>query len=155
MEVEVIAMSDQNGASQANDEELRIVVGVDGSDGANRALDFAVHEARRWGALLHVISVFALPPVGGMATMAMDPFEDASGEILDSALARATELEPTVVTKGESHYGTSQQILIGESKGAALLVVGSRGRGEFKSLVLGSVSEDCAHHAKCPVTIVH
>jgi nucleotide-binding universal stress UspA family protein len=155
MGIEVIDMTNRHEVNTNRDVENRVVVGVDGSDGADQALDFAMHDARRRGAILQVISAFGLPPVAEMATLAMDPFEDASRQILNSALARVAEIEPSIVAKGESHFGNPEHILVEESKGAALLVVGSRGRGEFTSFVLGSVSEGCVHHATCPITVVH
>jgi nucleotide-binding universal stress UspA family protein len=85
----------------------------------------------------------------------LDPFEDAAGQTLDSAMAQVAACEPSVIAKGECHYGSAPQILIARSEGAVLLVVGSRGRGEVSSLLLGSVSEACVHRASCPVTVVH
>jgi nucleotide-binding universal stress UspA family protein len=134
--------------------ELRIVVGVDGSECAKRAVDFAAHEASRWGALLHVVSAYEIPPDAGWMVVPMQPFVEAALASVDSAVARAHELEPTLVTKGESTHGSAGNVLVAASQGASLLVVGSRGRGEVRSLVLGSVSEHCVHHASCPVTIV-
>jgi nucleotide-binding universal stress UspA family protein len=134
--------------------ELRIVVGVDGSECAERALEFAAHEASRWGALLHVVSAYEIPPDAGWVVVPMEPFVEAALASVDSAVTRAHELEPAVVTKGEHTHGFAGKVLVAASRGASLLVVGSRGRGEFRSLVLGSVSEHCVHHASCPVTIV-
>jgi nucleotide-binding universal stress UspA family protein len=134
--------------------ELRIVVGVDGSECAERALQFAAHEASRWGALLHVVSAYEIPPNAGWVTVPLEPFAEAARASVDSAVARVHELEPAVVTKGEPAHGFAGNVLVAASQGASLLVVGTRGRGEVRSLVLGSVSEHCVHHALCPVTIV-
>jgi nucleotide-binding universal stress UspA family protein len=134
--------------------EFRIVVGVDGSECAARALEFAAHEASRWGALLHVVSAYEIPPDAGWVVVPMEPFVEAALASVNSAVARANELEPAVVTKGEHTHGYAGNVLVAASQGASLLVVGSRGRGEVRSLVLGSVSEHCVHHASCPITIV-
>jgi nucleotide-binding universal stress UspA family protein len=135
--------------------ELRIVVGVDGSECANRALDFAAHEAARWGSLLHVVAAYEIPPNAGWLVVPLDPFEETAAANVSAALARVHALEPGVVTKGEHVHGFAGNVLVEESKGASLLVVGSRGRGEMASFVLGSVSEHCVHHAQdCPITVV-
>ena len=73
-------------------------------------------------------------------------------EALGWALAEA-DLGETNVEKAVVE-GPAAQTLIGAAKGAELLVVGSRGRGGFAGLLLGSVSQQCAHHASCPVVIV-
>jgi nucleotide-binding universal stress UspA family protein len=150
-------MTDDQNTSHAApaDQELRIVVGVDGSECSDRALEFAAHEAARWGALLHVVGTYEIPSNSGWLVVPLGPFEEAAAANVSSALARVHELEPAVVTKGEHVYGFAGNLLVEESKGASLLVVGSRGRGEVASLVLGSVSEHCVHHAtSCPVTVV-
>jgi nucleotide-binding universal stress UspA family protein len=134
--------------------ELRIVVGVDGSECADRALEFAAHEAARWGALLHVVGGYEVPPDAAWVVVPQDVFEDAATAAVESGLARVHELEPAVVAKGEHVHGFAGNVLVAKSQGASLLVVGSRGRGELTSLVLGSVSGHCVHHAACPVTIV-
>jgi nucleotide-binding universal stress UspA family protein len=136
--------------------ETRIVVGVDGSTCARQALEFAIAEATRWGALLHVISAYEIPTTAGAGwvVVPLGPFQEAAAAELSEALSRIAELAPDLVVKGEIEHGPAGQILIEASQGAALLVVGSRGRGELAALVLGSVSEHCAHHAHCPVTIV-
>jgi nucleotide-binding universal stress UspA family protein len=135
--------------------ELRIVVGVDGSECADRALEFAAHEAARWGALLHVVSAYEIPSNSGWMVVPLEPFEESAAINLKAALARVHQLEPQVVTKGEYIHGFAGSVLVAESRGASLLVVGSRGRGEMASLVLGSVSEHCVHHAAgCPITVV-
>jgi nucleotide-binding universal stress UspA family protein len=135
--------------------ELRIVVGVDGSKCADQAVDFAAHEAARWGALLHVVSAYELAPNAGWVVVPLEPFEEVAEASVRTALSRIHELEPGVVTKGEHIHGFAGKVLVEVSKGASLLIVGSRGRGEVASLVLGSVSEHCLHHVVgCPITIV-
>jgi len=64
------------------------------------------------------------------------------------------KLAPGVTTVGHTHEESPAVVLIEASEGADLLVVGSRGLGGFKGLVLGSVSQQCSHHARCPITIV-
>ena len=156
MTKEVIDMAETNeNASIAPDDETRIVVGVDGSECADRALQFAAHEAARWGALLHIVSSFEIPSTSGWVVAPIGPYEEAASAIVNEALTRAQDLEPSIVTKGESRCGSAPQVLMEACRGASVLVVGSRGRGEVKSLVLGSVSGHCVHNASCPVTVVH
>jgi nucleotide-binding universal stress UspA family protein len=135
--------------------ELRIVVGVDGSQCADQAVDFAAHEAARWGALLHVISAFEVAPNAGWVVLPLEPYEETAASSVRAALSRIHDLEPDVVAKGEHVHGAAGNVLVGASAGASLLIVGSRGRGELASLVLGSVSEHCLHHVEaCPIVIV-
>jgi nucleotide-binding universal stress UspA family protein len=134
--------------------ENRIVVGVDGSDCATRALDFALHEAALRGALLRVVSIYEMPPSTGWAVVSPEPFEDLAEANVAKALTRVHQLDPTVVTKGDSHLGFAGTALVEASGGAQLLVVGSRGHGNLTNLFIGSVSEHCVHHAGCPVTVV-
>jgi nucleotide-binding universal stress UspA family protein len=135
--------------------ELRIVVGVDGSPCAGRALEFAAHEAARWGALLHIVAAYEIPPSASWIVVPLEPLQEGAADSVSEALARVHELEPGVVTKGEHVYGFAGSVLVDRSAGASLLVVGTRGHGEVASLVLGSVSAHCVHHAGgCPVTVV-
>jgi nucleotide-binding universal stress UspA family protein len=73
-------------------------------------------------------------------------------QLLDSAIDEVDTSGVTVDRKLRT--GNASQALLHEAKGAALLVVGSRGRGGFTGLLLGSVSQQVAHHAPCPVVIV-
>lgn len=139
-----------------------IVVGVDHSAGAKEALRFALGEARLRQATLRAVHAWqfgyigvtgmegALPAVGGE----LHEFRDAAAAALDASLREAipeageVKVEPRVVE------GAPAPVLVEESRGADLLVVGSRGHGGFAQLLLGSVSQQCAHHAECPVVIV-
>ncbi|MFI1654667.1 universal stress protein [Streptomyces sp. NPDC020472] len=134
----------------------RVVVGVDGSPSSYAALRWAVRQARRTGATLDVVGVHEVPGAGWSAPFADAAFDEeqavkALSEELGSALSRIGETPPL-----EQHVvrGNPAEVLIEASARAELLVVGSRGRGGFASLLLGSVSQQCAVHASCPVVIV-
>lgn len=136
-----------------------IVVGVDGSEAGVEALRFALGEAQLRGAELKVVSAWHVPPAAyesGWAPVTFDiddfehPAQLAAGASLEQAGAAATDVSVTTVVR----QGQAADILIAEAKGADLLVVGSRGFGGFRGLLLGSVSAQCAHHAPCPVVIV-
>ncbi len=135
--------------------ELRVVVGVDGSDCGTRALEFAAHEAAFRGALLHVVSAYEDAPFTTpwpVVPLVLDQVSAAAA--VDESLARVQEIEPAIVSKGEIRYGLAGRVLVSLSQNATVLVVGSRGRNELASLLLGSVSEYCVHHAAPPVTVV-
>jgi nucleotide-binding universal stress UspA family protein len=135
----------------------RIVVGLDGSAPSLRALDWALDEARATGAAIEVVHAWhpaylAAQPYA-WTLEGIDQMERDARDVLDSALAGAdthglsTRLEPILVE------GPASQRLLETAKGADLIVVGSRGLGGFSGLLLGSVSQQLAHHADCPVVI--
>ena len=135
----------------------RIVVGVDGSETAQRALHWAIDEARRREARLDVIHAWHMP-FTGVTPYAPPPqwdstvFEDEAKGVLDRALA-AEDTTGVEVHRFVS-LGGAAEMLIQASKGADLVVVGSRGRGGFTGLLLGSVSQQVVHHAPCPVVVI-
>jgi nucleotide-binding universal stress UspA family protein len=131
-----------------------IVVGVDGSRGAGQALEFAVREAREKGATLRIVAAWHIPTMayGSAAAAPIDPekFREGAEEAVRDAAARAEGVEvETVVEEGQA-----AEVLTEAAEGADLLVVGSRGLGGFRGLLLGSVGQHCAHYATCPVVIV-
>jgi nucleotide-binding universal stress UspA family protein len=136
-----------------------IVVGVDGSHGSVEALKFAIEEARVRGADVKAVAAWEVPASAygtGIVSIPVDP--NAYKKIAQGALDKSLE-EAGVSTAGVSvtpllHMGHPANVLVAEARGADLLVVGSRGLGGFKGLLLGSVSQQCAHHAACPVAIV-
>lgn len=128
----------------------RVVVGVDGSASATKALEWAAEEAERTSAVLEIHT--ASGP--GYVLAPPKDVKQAMQVLLEKEIERAKKIAPDVVVKGVSHEGTPTSALITASKGADLLVVGSRGRGGFSGLLLGSVSQQCALHAHCPVVIV-
>jgi nucleotide-binding universal stress UspA family protein len=145
----------------------RIVVGVDGSPCAAVALEFALAEAVRRDAQVHVVSVVPVReywPVGfGMASYsaAMPSSEQILREVeqeteafVDAVVAEQGETAKGITVRVETLPGTPAGVLVEQAMGADLLVVGHRGRGGFASALLGSVGMHCALYAPCPVTIV-
>jgi nucleotide-binding universal stress UspA family protein len=135
-----------------------IVVGVDGSSHAQAALRFAVAEARLRGATVEAVMAWHLPYYGGVAGMPLPLDSEAIERSYRAELDRAVERVDTggMATPIERRLveGTPAGVLLDASTGASLLVVGSRGRGGFVGLLLGSVSHQVAAHAHCPVVIV-
>lgn len=140
----------------------RIVVGVDGSQGAARALAWALEEAGLRGATVDAVWTWHVPWLTSVAEVGAtmndaDWFEAVAREGLDravdAALAAAGDGAPPV--ERLVAQGDASRALLDVAQGADLLVVGSRGRGGFTGLMLGSVSQQVATHATCPVVVVH
>lgn len=128
----------------------RVVVGIDGSEGSNHALEWAAAEAARRGAVLEVHTSYD----PGYVFITANEVQQSMQRVLDEASQRISDLVPGVQLKGISHEGSAAKVLIESSKGADLLVVGSRGQGGFSGLLLGSVSQQCSLHSHCPIVIV-
>lgn len=133
-----------------------IVVGVDGSGCSAGALSWAVDEARLRHAKVRAVHAWAYPPVSTYheAAHVMNvPLAEQAARTLEHVVADVAgddvEIEQVVV---ESPAAAA---LLEAAAAASLLVVGSRGLGGFAGLLLGSVSQQCAQHARCPVVIVH
>ena len=137
-----------------------VVVGVDDSIGGRGALRWAVGEAARVGVGVRAVHGWELPIAGLDGAPTLGPLEDPDlAEAARSGFERfvadetadLAERPPiSVVTLPLS----APEALIQEAKGAALLVVGSRGRAGFVGLLMGSVSQHCLHHSPCPLVIV-
>ena len=136
-----------------------IVVGVDGSASSRKALTWAAAEAADHGAELVVLNVWEhtlLPPAGSVS-VSEHYVPDASQRTTDDLLKVITEelgADPPVPVQARVKQGRPAKVLIDESAGTDLLVVGHRGHGGFAGLVLGSVSQHVAAYAKCPVVVV-
>lgn len=132
-----------------------LVVGVDGSPDATRALDWAIDEARRRNLrmlLVHGVEVGAAASSPYGTGMVLEQLEEAGRLVLDEAERRVRDAGLEVETRME--VGSGAHALIEASHGADLMVVGSRGHGGFVGMLLGSVSAACTHHAHCPVVVV-
>jgi len=138
----------------------RIVVGVDGSTGAQGALEWAIDEARRRCAQVEAVSAWSYVPLGGYVPDAIylpqaeDELDAATHRVAGEAVAKALGDADDVAVRIVVVRDTAAHALLQASEGAAMLVVGSRGLGGFRGLLLGSVSHRCVHHAPCPVVVV-
>jgi nucleotide-binding universal stress UspA family protein len=132
-----------------------VVVGVDGSEGARAALRLAVLEARLRGATLRVVHAWQIPP-GFLLEPPIDGriFEEIAHGVLEEAVAQLGEEAAGIDVEAALVEGQPARALTESAVDADLLVVGSRGRGGFSGRLLGSTSQQCAHHAPCPVLIV-
>jgi len=137
-------------------EDGPVVVGVDASATARRALDWAAAEARARGARLRVVHAWTAPFVGGYpfggATFDHRLVEEGARELLDEVVASADVSGLTV--EKVLVYGTGGAALLDEGKDASVLVVGSRGLTGITRWLLGSVSHQVVHHAEGVVVVV-
>ena len=138
-----------------------VLVGVDGSTGSAAALDFAFAEAGAHGSQLTAVYAWDSPPttnLGPITRRHYDPVEaqEEADRMLSEALAGWQEKYPGVrVTRRAVHSLNPLATLVAQSREAALVVVGARGRGGFAGLRLGSVSDGLVRHAHRPVAVVH
>ena len=144
------------------EESTTVVVGVDGSVESRMALRFALEDAHRRGARVRAVTAYLSPEfwAASYGVAALPTIE----EVVEDNVTVARDVLKAVVDEapalGEVPVdvvalpGAPASVLIEQAQGAALLVVGHRGRGGFKSAVLGSVGMHCVLHATCPVTVV-
>ena len=138
-----------------------IVVGIDGSHHASRALDWAMTEAAVRKADLTVIAVNSVPagywtsePVTMPGDMErVEEIRHSAQEAVDKAAVGLGDQQPQSVSV-VALSGFPAKTLIDASENSDLVVVGSRGGGGFGALFMGSVSSQVVHHAKCPVVVV-
>lgn len=138
-----------------------IVVGIDGSAGSQEALRFAAAEARLRKAKLKLVSAWTLTyvaaPIGMMAPIddaLLPELQDNARAVLDHAAAKVLGDVTDIEIEKAIAEGSPAQVLVDAAQGADLLVAGTRGHGGFAGLLLGSVSQQIAHHAPCPIVIV-
>jgi len=133
------------------------VVGIDGSEGAGTALDWAVAQLEGRATELRLVMAWQTPVVAApMSTPASIPFDDH--ELRDAAADDLRDLAASLdvsmpIDAGIGHGGPAE-VLLAAAADAATLVVGNRGRGGFARLLLGSTSTQCATHAAVPTIVV-
>jgi nucleotide-binding universal stress UspA family protein len=145
----------------------RVVVGVDGSAGSRAALVYAITAAARRGAALEIVATYAIQAVWiGGYPLGMPTVETVRAELESRVrdLLEDVRRDPTVLAVPGTadvrtviviSVGPPTHMLVEASAGADMLVVGSRGRGAVRSVVLGSVALHCVSHAHCSVVVVH
>lgn len=134
----------------------RIVVGVDGSDHSKQALRWAGAFAAATKCGLDVVMTWQLPTMAGLAYGPPDldlsrDTEEALTETVEEVFGSERPTDMQLIVRN----GGAARVLVGLSAEAQIVVVGSRGHGGFKGLLLGSVSSAVAEHAGCPVLVVH
>ncbi|MFY1632896.1 universal stress protein [Solwaraspora sp. WMMB335] len=134
---------------------MPVVVGVDGSDESLLALRFAVEQAASRGVPLRVLRAWS-PPAQQWQLPPFDTREIAAAEraLVDDVLGPWREKYPQVAMTAEAVGDSPGRVLVDASRTAGLVVVGSRGRGGFTGLLLGSVSQQLLHHSHCPVAVI-
>ncbi|WP_406306620.1 universal stress protein [Streptomyces sp. NBC_00885] len=134
----------------------RVVVGVDGSPSSQSALRWAMRHAGLIGGVVEAVGAWELPGMRGWSAPAVDA--DLDEEVARSQFVEELRSvvgdEPSVEVRERLVRGNPTEVLLAAAEGAEVLVVGSRGRGGFARALLGSVSQQCAQHATCPVVIV-
>jgi nucleotide-binding universal stress UspA family protein len=139
---------------------LPIIVGVDGSPASRVAVDWAARDAALRGAdlkLVHVLvppAVMAFPDVP-MPSGFMEWQEEEGRRLLDSAVKTVEEAGAQVEVSTDMVSGPAVPALADLSSSAQMIVVGCRGHGALARGLLGSISTGLAHHAHCPVAIIH
>jgi nucleotide-binding universal stress UspA family protein len=147
----------------------RIVVGVDGSEASKRALRWAAEEARLRSSSLEVVHTYehdrtwtSYPGDEDVNPVAVEQLRREIARAADRAAAHAQAVVDRLIADLDGIDATATVVrsqhpaktLLERSKGADMLVVGSRGRGGFKELLLGSIGQQCANYAECPVVII-
>jgi nucleotide-binding universal stress UspA family protein len=140
----------------------KIVVGVDGSEESKDALRFAVEEGGLRGAAVVAVHAWTvpLPPSADPLVPASIDYpglvavaQEGAERFLQATIEEVVGEQPSVQVEPLAIEGSAAAVLLDAAAEAFMLVVGSRGRGGFERLVLGSVSEQVARHAPCPVLI--
>jgi len=144
----------------------KVLVGVDGSPESRKALEWASDEAVRHKSEMTLLTAYLAPPPppsSGTISPTVSPHEatgaeeaarEAARRLLMDAIRDVLGEDPPVVVHPRVQEGNAGKLLIDLSEDADVLVVGSRGHGGFAGLLLGSVSQNVAAHAKCTVVVV-
>ena len=138
----------------------KIVVGVDGSAGSREALRWAFAEAQIRNATLEAVIVWQYPVTASLPTFGvMDTPADFQSEarttLIEILASEGITAEAPIPVSTLVAEGNPARALLDASSESDLLVVGSRGHGGFTGVLVGSISQQCVHHASCPVVVVH
>jgi nucleotide-binding universal stress UspA family protein len=139
-----------------------IVTGVDGSDSSKAALRWAVDEAKLRRCKVLAVHAWEAPPDPALDVIPTQSFEFVNilPRLQESAQLEVQRIVDEVVgddsgveVEAVAVEGPATMVLTDAARDAQLLVVGSRGQGSFRALLLGSVSQALAHHSPCPLVI--
>ncbi len=135
-----------------------VVVGLDGSTASEQALGYAFQAAARAGAALWTVHAWddlgeLHSPIAPAEALPVNEIEAAAHRMLAEQLASWQEKYPEIVVERQVIHERPAAALIELGRGARMIVVGSRGRGGFARLLLGSVSQAVVRHATCPVVV--
>ena len=136
-----------------------IVVGIDGSESSAEALRWALGEAQLRKTDVLGLHAWTMPAPPGRLGFYAEPLQDPEpyregAEKLVESVVGEVAAGGDVRVEHRAVQGSAGDVLVQASEGADLLVVGSRGHGGFTGLLLGSVSQQCVTHAKCPVVVL-
>ena len=130
-----------------------VLVGVDGSEGSKQALRWAADYAQLAGAPLQALIVWDNPTLPGKPRASDDvELENQAESTLDETIASV--LGDSVPVTRLVQHGYPAEIIVAASRNAQLVVLGSHGQGGWTASLLGSVSQQCTHHAHCPVVLM-
>lgn len=137
-----------------------VVVGIAGDGSSNAAVAFAAEYAARHDKRLRAVHGWAPEPIPGLGTVELwgaeaDHGPDLADDLLRGPLAPVLKAYPSVTVEIEAVPEAPGHALMARAEHAALLVVGTHGRGALRRMLLGSVSHQAAHVAPCPVAVVH
>jgi nucleotide-binding universal stress UspA family protein len=132
-----------------------IVVGVDGSPAAERALRWALDEARIRGCEVHVVHAWVFEPLGEWALLGEQDVRAQSEALVDEVVRAALvgRTDPPVIVR-HSACGAPADVLVRMAADAALLVVAGHEGERLRKALLGSVSGACVRHSTVPVVVV-
>lgn len=139
---------------------MKIIVGADGSEPSFEALRWAVHEARRCGAEVRVVSCYTIPGYGGLDG-AIHPnsedvatLEEGAAAVIGRAMKMVTEMDPKLVVDGATSCATPVMGITAEALAGDEIVVGATGHSGLIGGLLGSVATGVTHRAHVPVIVV-
>lgn len=141
-----------------SDTQFVVVVGVDGSEDARTAAEWALREAAAHGGRLVVVHAWNLPALASASeTLIAVPLQDlqqSAEELLEREVAHLRRFGSTPAIDTRLEYGSAVTALLAAAAEADMVVVGSRGAGRVVGLLLGSVSQAVVTRAECPVLVI-
>ncbi|THV29010.1 universal stress protein [Glycomyces paridis] len=134
----------------------RVVIGVDGSASSQKALEWALAYAEELGLEVTAVHAWQYPYVYGPETTfaAATQMATDAQRLLDGVVEKAGSEHPAVRVRPRVVEGHPARVLVRQSEGAHMLILGSRGHGALVGALIGSVGRHCVVHARCPVLIV-